>query len=88
MTTSLPRITARVDAETQELLSRATTLSGVSSINAFVVSAAADKAKQVIEREQALVLQVRDAQLLVEALDESSRKIRRLAEAAAKYAMK
>lgn len=88
MTTSLPRITARVDAETQELLSRTTTLSGVSSINAFVVSAAADKAKQVIEREQALVLQVRDAQLLVEALDESSRKIRRLAEAAAMYAMK
>ena len=62
-------------------------MSGVSSINTFVVSAAVDRAKQVIEREQALVLQVRDAQLLVESLDEPSRKIRRLAEAAAMYAM-
>lgn len=69
MTATLPRITARVDVDTQELLSKAAAISGVSSINSFVLNAAVEKAKQVIERDQALKLSERDAMLLVEALD-------------------
>ncbi len=69
MTTTPPRITARVDADTQELLSKAAAIAGMSSINSFVLSAAIEKAKQIMEREQALRLSERDAMLLVEALE-------------------
>ncbi len=43
MTATLPRITARVDADTQTLLTRAAALSGMPSMNAFVVNAAVEK---------------------------------------------
>ncbi|EKF9477146.1 DUF1778 domain-containing protein [Vibrio cholerae] len=69
MATTLPRITARVDVDTQDLLTRAAALAGMSSINSFVLNAAIEKAKQVIEREQALKLSQADAVLLMEALD-------------------
>ncbi|HRA91791.1 MAG TPA: DUF1778 domain-containing protein, partial [Acinetobacter sp.] len=42
-----PRITARVDEQTQALLIQAANLLGMSSLNAFVLSAAIEKAKQV-----------------------------------------
>ena len=64
-----PRITARVDLQTQELLSKAAALSGISSINSFVLNAAIEKAKSVIEREEKLKLSERDVSLLIEALD-------------------
>ncbi|MDE1348471.1 DUF1778 domain-containing protein, partial [Vibrio aestuarianus] len=54
MATTLPRITARVDVDTQDLLTKAAAIAGMPSINSFVLSAAIEKAKQVIEREQAL----------------------------------
>lgn len=69
MATTLPRITARVDVDTQDLLTKAAALAGMSSINSFVFNAAIEKAKQVIEREQALKLSQADAVLLMEALD-------------------
>ena len=69
MATTLPRITARVDVDTQYLLAKAAAIAGMPSINAFVLSAAIEKAKQVIEREQALKLSQADAMLLMEALD-------------------
>ncbi|ARR48932.1 DUF1778 domain-containing protein [Photobacterium damselae subsp. damselae] len=69
MLTTLHRITARVDIETQDLLTKATAISGMSSINSFVLSAAIEKAKKVIEREQALKLSQADAMLLMNALD-------------------
>ncbi|BCK05080.1 MULTISPECIES: DUF1778 domain-containing protein [Vibrio] len=69
MATTLPRITARVDVDTQDLLTKAAALAGMSSINSFVLNAAIEKAKQVIEREQALKLSQVDAVLLMEALD-------------------
>ncbi|EMQ60432.1 DUF1778 domain-containing protein, partial [Vibrio cholerae] len=50
MATTLPRITARVDVDTQDLLTKAAALAGMSSINSFVLNAAIEKAKQVIER--------------------------------------
>jgi len=69
MASTLPRITARVDVDTQDLLSKAAAIAGMSSINSFVLSAAVEKAKQIIEREQTLKLSERDAMLLMEALD-------------------
>ncbi|MFV0575056.1 MAG: DUF1778 domain-containing protein [Vibrio sp.] len=69
MATTLPRITARVDVDTQDLLTKAAALAGMSSINSFVLNAAIEKAKQVIEREQALKLSQADAIMLMEALD-------------------
>ncbi len=47
MATTLPRITARVDADTQSLLNKAAALAGMPSINSFVLSAAVEKAKQI-----------------------------------------
>jgi uncharacterized protein (DUF1778 family) len=69
MATTLPRITARVDTETQDLLTKAAAIAGMSSINSFVLSAAIEKAKQVIEREQSLKLSNADTILLMAALD-------------------
>lgn len=69
MATTLPRITARVDVDTQDLLTKAAALAGMSSINSFVLNAAIEKAKQVIEREQTLKLNQADALLLMETLD-------------------
>ena len=69
MTTSSPRITARVSVDTQELLSKAAVLMGVSSINSFVLSAAIEKATKIMEREETLNLSKKDAKLFVEALD-------------------
>lgn len=85
MASSLPRITARVDANTQTLLSKATALAGMTSINSFVLSAAIDKAKQILEREKVLKLNEQDALLLVEALDSPATIHPKLKTAAEKY---
>ncbi|MFZ1388618.1 MAG: DUF1778 domain-containing protein [Thiolinea sp.] len=88
MTTLSPRITARVDLETQDLLTKAAALAGMSSINSFVLSAAIEKAKQIIEREQVLKLSRHDATLLVEALDRPAITNSKLKAAAARYQAK
>ena len=44
MTTAIPRVTARIDLNTQDLLARAAAISGISSINSFVLNAAVEKA--------------------------------------------
>ena len=88
MATSLPRITARVDIDTQQLLSKATALAGMSSINSFVLSAAVEKAKQVIEREQVLKLSQHDAIMLMEALDKPPTTNAKLKKAASRYQSK
>ena len=85
MATTLPRITARVDTETQDLLSQAAAMAGMSSINSFVVNAAVEKARQVIEREQALKLSQQDAMRLVEALEQPAKVNTRLQQVAARY---
>lgn len=69
MATALPRVTARIDIDTQNLLAQAAAIVGVSSINSFVLSAAVEKAKEVLQREQALQLSQADAMLLMQALD-------------------
>lgn len=85
MTTSLPRITARVDTDTQELLSQASAIAGMSSINSFVLNAAIEKAKKIIARERSLKLSQRDAIMLVEALDTAGQSKDRLKQAAMHY---
>ncbi len=88
MATTLPRITARVDIDTQDLLTRAAALAGMSSINSFVLSAAIEKAKQVIERDQTLKLSQADAVLLMEALDQPAMLNSKLKAASERYASK
>jgi uncharacterized protein (DUF1778 family) len=85
MATTLPRITARVDVDTQDLLTKAAAIVGVSSINSFVLSAAIEKAKQVIEREQVLKLNEADSIMLMEALDRPAIANERLKAAASRY---
>lgn len=88
MAATLPRITARVDIDTQHLLSKATALAGMSSINSFVLSAAVEKAKQIIEQEQALKLSQHDAIMLMEALDKPATANAKLKMAASRYQSK
>ena len=88
MATALPRITARVDIETQELLSHASAIAGMSSINSFVLSAAIEKAKKIIEQEQLLRLSQRDAIMLVDAIDAAGQSNSRLKLAAINYEKK
>jgi uncharacterized protein (DUF1778 family) len=85
MTSAIPRITARVDLDTQDLLIQAAAIAGMPSLNAFVVSAAIEKAQQIIERDQVLKLSQRDAMMLVEALDAPAKVHPRLQQAARRY---
>ncbi|MGM0418297.1 MAG: DUF1778 domain-containing protein [Thermodesulfobacteriota bacterium] len=88
MMATLPRITARVDADTQNLLNKATALSGMSSINNFVLNAAVEKAKQIIEHDQFLKLTENDANLLIKALDRPAEINPKLKAAAESYERK
>lgn len=88
MTATLPRITTRIDTETQELLLQAAAIAGISSINSFVLSAAVEKAKKIIDREQSLKLSQRDAIMLVKALDSPAKNNTRLQQAAQSYSNK
>ncbi len=85
MATNSPRITARVNADTQALLSQAAGLVGMSSINSFVLSAAIEKAKEIIEHERSLTLSQRDAIVLVQALDAPAKPNTRLQQASLCY---
>jgi uncharacterized protein (DUF1778 family) len=88
MVTSLPRITARIDLDTQELLLQAATIIGISSINSFVLNAAIEKAKKIMEDEHSLKLNQRDAMMLVNALDTPAKANARLQQAAKCYKSK
>lgn len=85
MSTALPRITARVDLDTQNLLTKAAAIAGMSSINSFVLSAAVEKAQRVIEREQTLKVSQADAMLLMQALDRPAKPNAKLQTAANRY---
>ncbi len=88
MTVSSPRITARVSAETQELLSKAAALIGISSINSFVLNAAIEKAKKIMQDEEVLSLSKEDAQLFIESLDRPAEPNKRLNQAFKAYESK
>jgi len=69
MTTISPRITARVSLDTQELLSKAASLIGISSINSFVLNAAIEKANHIMKAENSLLLGKEDSLLFLEAVN-------------------
>ena len=85
MAKTLHYITVAVDVDTKGLLAKAAALSGASSINSFVLSAAIEKAKQMIEHEQTLQLSQADAMLLMEALDKPVRENTKLRLASERY---
>ena len=85
MSATPPRITTRVEPEIRDLLSEAATISGISSINAFVLNAAIEKAKKIIKNNQQFKLSKRDALALVEALDAEPKANPRLQRAAKRY---
>ena len=85
MATLLPRITARVDIGTQNLLAQAAAISGMSSINSFVLSAAVEKAKNIMELESTLKLSQRDAIMFANALDMPAQINVRLQQASERY---
>jgi len=85
MTAASPRITARVSIGTQELLSKAAALIGISSINSFVLSVATEKATQIMEREKTLNLGTEDALLFVDTLDKPTTANSKLADAFKSY---
>ncbi len=88
MSSILPRITARVDVDTQDLLTKAAAIAGMTSINSFVLNAAIEKAKQIIEREQNLKLSQEDAMLLMDALDRPAALNSKLKSASERYESK
>lgn len=85
MPTILSQITTSVDADTQDLLTKAAVIEGMPSIESFVLSAAIEKAKLVIECEQALTLNQADTMMLIEALDRPAIVNDRLKAAASRY---
>ena len=88
MTVSSPRITARVSTDTQELLSKAAALVGISSINSFVLNAAIEKAKKIMQDEELLSLSREDALLFVDALDKPAKSNTKLNQAFKTYETK
>jgi uncharacterized protein (DUF1778 family) len=85
MTVSSPRITARVNLDTQELLSKAAALVGISSINSFVLNAAIEKANNIIKNENVLSLSQEDGLLFMNALDKAEEANDKLSEAFKSY---
>jgi uncharacterized protein (DUF1778 family) len=74
-----------MDADTQALLTRAAALSGMPSMNAFVVNAAVEKARQIIAQDQVLRLSETDAEMLIKALNQPPVVNTKLQTAAARY---
>lgn len=69
MIATSPRITARVSLDTQELLSKAAALVGISSINSFVLNAAIEKANSIMKDETSMNLSKEDSLLFINAID-------------------
>jgi len=79
------RITARVSLDTQELLSKAAALVGISSINSFVLNAAIEKANTIMKAEKSLTLSKTDSVRFLEALDKPAKSNSKLSEAFVNY---
>ena len=62
------RLVARVPKDVQEIITNAAELTGV-SMSQFMIDAALDKAKEVVERNRLLMLSMEGANRFFEALD-------------------
>jgi uncharacterized protein (DUF1778 family) len=78
------RIDLRVSSDLKTLLSRAASYSGM-SLSSFLVSIAADRAKEVVAEHETLTLTPRDWDAFLAALDDVDRPRPRLTEAARRY---
>jgi uncharacterized protein (DUF1778 family) len=83
-TTRDDRIDLRISPDLKALLSRAASYSGM-SLSSFLVSIAADRAKEVVAEHETLTLTPRDWDAFVAALDDADRPRPRLTEAARRY---
>ena len=81
-TLTVPRITARIDIESQAMLKEAAHISGISSINSFVLNATLKEAKRLIEQDRIIQLNEAESLRLMQALDttpaEPNHKLREL----------
>ena len=78
------RIDLRVSSDLKTLLSRAASYCGM-SLSGFLVSTAADRAKEVVAEHETLTLSPRDWEAFLTALDDVDRPRPRLAAAARRY---
>lgn len=78
------RIDLRVSSDLKTLLSRAASYSGM-SLSRFLVSIAADRAKEIVAEHETLTLTPRNWDAFLAALDDVDRPRPRLAEAARRY---
>lgn len=78
------RIDLRVSADLKTLLSRAASYCGM-SLSSFLVSIAADRAKEVVAEHETLTLSPRDWEAFLAALDDADRPRPRLAAAARRH---
>lgn len=72
------RITARVTEQVKDTLSTAADLTGA-TLNQFLIQAALEKAENIIEKEKAIYLSKKDAEVFFDALEnppEPSQKLR------------
>jgi uncharacterized protein (DUF1778 family) len=86
-TTTSPRderIDLRISPDLKTLLTRAASYCGM-SLSSFLVSIAADRAKEVVAEHETLTLTPRDWEAFLEALDKADRPRPRLAAAARRY---
>jgi uncharacterized protein (DUF1778 family) len=81
MTLKTERITARVPENVHALLTRASTILG-STVNQFLVQAAIERAKQVVEEENVIRLSGNSTELFFETLDNPPAPNAKLLEAA------
>lgn len=83
-TTRDDRIDLRISPDLKALLSRAASYSGM-SLSSFLVSIAADRAKEVVAEHETLTLTPREWEAFLTALDDADRPRPRLAAAARRY---
>lgn len=84
MSTASERIDVRTTAETKALITRAAATAGV-SVSAFLLTAAADRARVVLGETETLSLSSRDWDAFMRALDDQDRPRPRLAAAMERY---
>lgn len=78
------RIDLRLSGEIKTLLARAASYSGM-SLSGFLLSAAADKARQVVAEQEMLTLSARDWETFLAALDQTEQPRPKLEAAARRY---
>ena len=78
------RIDLRISADQKALLARAASYAGV-SLSSFLVSAAADRARELVAEREILILTPRDWRKFVRAIDETGRPEPRLEAASHRY---